>query len=69
MPSGRVRDRVFAQERIIGLIAIFVGLLAIIYSAMNYGVTSIFFIIGAAIGLLILMFGFGMALRRAMLFR
>jgi hypothetical protein len=59
----------FAQERIIGLIVIFVGLFAIIYSAMKYGVTSIFFIIGAAIGLLILLFGFGMAMRRAMLFR
>jgi hypothetical protein len=69
MPSGRVRDRISTKERIIGLIVIFVGLLAIIYSAMNYGVTSIFFIIGAAIGLLILLFGFGMAFRRAMLFR
>ncbi len=69
MPPSSVRDRISAQERIIGLIVIFVGLLAIIYSAMNYGVTSIFFIIGAAIGLLILMFGFGMAFRRAMLFR
>jgi uncharacterized membrane protein len=69
MPSGRIRDRISTKERIIGLIVIFVGLLAIIYSAMNYGVTSIFFIIGAAIGLLILLFGFGMAFRRAMLFR
>jgi hypothetical protein len=69
MPSSRVRNRILAQERIIGTIVIFVGLLAIIYSAMNYGVTSVFFIIGVAIGLLILMFGFGMAFRRAMLFR